>query len=77
MTAALFCSQAERHHVSLSKPKKTTSHSKTLKKTKEKQIAGSQAAKKKTSASNQEPKQEGGVTKKSKEMINRLAEGKD
>ncbi|XP_065137396.1 microtubule-associated protein 6 homolog isoform X1 [Paramisgurnus dabryanus] len=70
-------SKAERHHVSLSKPKKTTSHSKTVKKTKEKQIAGSQAAKKKTSASNQEPKPEGGVTKKSKEMINRLAEGKD
>uniref|UniRef100_A0A8C1PW03 Microtubule-associated protein 6b n=1 Tax=Cyprinus carpio TaxID=7962 RepID=A0A8C1PW03_CYPCA len=43
----------------------------------EKPVAGSQAAKKKTSASNQEPKPEGGVTKKSKEMINRLAEAKD
>jgi len=67
----------ERHNLSLSKPKKTTSHSKTVKKAKEKPIAGSQAAKKKTSVSNQEPKPEGGVTKKSKEMINRLAEAKD
>lgn len=48
-----------------------------MKKAKEKPIAGSQAAKKKTSVSNQEPKPEGGVTKKSKEMINRLAEAKD
>ncbi|KAI7800553.1 microtubule-associated protein 6 isoform X1 [Triplophysa rosa] len=70
-------SKVERHHVSLSKPKKTTSHSKTVKKTKEKQIAANPAAKKKTSASNLEPKPEGGVTKKSKEIINRLAEGKD
>uniref|UniRef100_A0A8C1PXY3 Microtubule-associated protein 6b n=1 Tax=Cyprinus carpio TaxID=7962 RepID=A0A8C1PXY3_CYPCA len=70
-------SKVERHNISLSKPKKTTSHSKTVKKSKEKPIAGSQAAKKKTSVSNQEPKPEGGVTKKSKEMINRLAEAKD
>ncbi|XP_051535324.1 microtubule-associated protein 6 homolog isoform X1 [Myxocyprinus asiaticus] len=70
-------SKVERHHVSLSKPKKKTSHSKTVKKAKEKQIAGSQTAKKKTSVGNQEPKPEGGVTKKSKEMINRLAEAKD
>ncbi|XP_016129039.1 microtubule-associated protein 6 homolog isoform X1 [Sinocyclocheilus grahami] len=70
-------SKVERHNISLSKPKKTTSHSKTVKKAKEKPIAGSQAAKKKTSESNQEPKPEGGVTKKSKEMINRLAEAKD
>ncbi|XP_051963520.1 microtubule-associated protein 6 homolog [Xyrauchen texanus] len=70
-------SKVERHNVSLSKPKKTTSHSKTVKKEKKKQIAGSQTAKKKTSVSSQEPNPEGGVTKKSKEMINRLAESKD
>ncbi|XP_056329007.1 microtubule-associated protein 6 isoform X1 [Danio aesculapii] len=70
-------SKVERHNLSLTKPKKTPSHSKTVKKAKEKPVAGSQPAKKKTSVSNQEPKPEGGVTKKSKEMINRLAEAKD
>ncbi|TRY93939.1 hypothetical protein DNTS_025223 [Danionella cerebrum] len=69
--------KVERHSVPLSKPKKITSHSKPVKKAKDKPIVGSQAAKKKSSLSNQDPKPEGSVTKKSKEMINRLAEAKD
>lgn len=63
--------------VSRSKPKKTpTNTSKMVKKAKEKQIAGSQSAKKKPSSSTLEPNTEGGVTKKSKEISNRLAESK-
>ncbi|KAI4881743.1 hypothetical protein NFI96_033276 [Prochilodus magdalenae] len=70
-------SKVERASTSHSRPKKTTSHSKTVNKAKVKQITAAQPAKKKTSASNVELKPEGGVTKKSKEMINRLAEAKD
>lgn len=63
--------------VSRSKPKKTpTTTGKMVKKAKEKQIAGSQSAKKKPSSSTAEPKPEGGITKKSKEISNRLAEAK-
>ncbi|XP_030634518.1 microtubule-associated protein 6 homolog [Chanos chanos] len=69
--------KVEKPAASHSKPKKTTSHSKTVKKAKEKQIPGIQPVKKKTSVSNIESKPEGGVTKKSKEIMNRLAEGKD
>lgn len=67
----------ERSTPSHSRPKKTTSHSKTVSKAKAKQVIAAQPAKKKISASNLELKPEGGVTKKSKEIINRLAEGKD
>lgn len=45
-----------------------------VKKSKEKQIASSQSAKKKPSLSASEPRQGGVVTKKSKEISNRLAE---
>ncbi|XP_071762076.1 microtubule-associated protein 6 homolog [Centroberyx gerrardi] len=64
--------------VSRSKPKKTptTTTGKMVKKAKEKQIASSQSAKKKPSSSTPEAKPEGGVTKKSKEISNRLAEAK-
>lgn len=64
---------------SRSKPKKTsttTTTGKLVKKTKEKQIAGSQPAKKKSSPATPEAKPEGVVTKKSKEISNRLAEAK-
>ncbi|XP_062328719.1 microtubule-associated protein 6 homolog isoform X1 [Osmerus eperlanus] len=63
---------------SRSKPKKTptTTTSKMVKKAKEKQIAGTQSAKKKSSTSTPESKPEGVVTKKSKEISNRLAESK-
>ena len=47
-----------------------------VKKAKEKQIAGSQSAKKKLPVGVAEPKPEGVVTKKSKEISNRLAEAK-
>lgn len=47
-----------------------------VKKAKEKQIASSQSAKKKPSLTAAEPKPEGAVTKKSKEISNRLAEAK-
>ncbi|XP_076002381.1 microtubule-associated protein 6 homolog [Genypterus blacodes] len=62
--------------VSRTKPKKTptTTTSKMVKKAKEKQIASSQSAKKKPSSTAPEPKPEGVVTKKSKEISNRLAE---
>ncbi|KAL6470970.1 hypothetical protein MHYP_G00196200 [Metynnis hypsauchen] len=70
-------SKVERPSVSHSRPKKTTSHSKTVNKAKAKQVTAAQPAKKKTSVSNVELKPEGGVTKKSKEIINRLAEAKD
>uniref|UniRef100_A0A3B1JXA6 Microtubule-associated protein 6b n=1 Tax=Astyanax mexicanus TaxID=7994 RepID=A0A3B1JXA6_ASTMX len=69
--------KVERSSASHSRPKKTTSHSKTASKAKAKQITATQPAKKKTSVSNLELNPEGGVTKKSKEIINRLAEGKD
>lgn len=46
------------------------------KKSKEKQISGSQSAKKKPSLVSAEPKPEGVITKKSKEISNRLAEAK-
>lgn len=58
------------------KPKKTptTTTGKMVKKAKEKQIASSLSAKKKTGPA--EPKPDGVVTKKSKEISNRLAETK-
>ncbi|CAK6963531.1 microtubule-associated protein 6 homolog [Scomber scombrus] len=64
--------------VSRTKPKKTptTTTGKMVKKSKEKQIASSQSAKKKASLSTPEPKPQGAVTKKSKEISNRLAEAK-
>lgn len=60
------------------KPKKTptTTTGKMVKKSKEKQLATSQSAKKKPSLSAAEPKPGGVVTKKSKEINNRLAEAK-
>ncbi|CAL8362629.1 unnamed protein product [Merluccius merluccius] len=65
---------------SRSKPKKTptTTTGRMVKKSKEKQVAaGTQPPKKKsTGSSSLAPKPEGGVTKKSKEMSNRLAEAK-
>ncbi|XP_069569080.1 microtubule-associated protein 6 homolog isoform X2 [Brachyistius frenatus] len=63
--------------VSRTKPKKaptTKAAAKTVKKVKEKQISSSQSAKKKPSLSASEP--DGAVTKKSKEISNRLAEAK-
>ncbi|KAM9853094.1 microtubule-associated protein 6 homolog [Aulostomus maculatus] len=64
--------------VSRTKPKKTptTTTSKMVKKAKEKQAASSQSAKKKPSSGSQDPKAETVVTKKSKEISNRLAEAK-
>ncbi|XP_039986073.1 microtubule-associated protein 6 homolog [Xiphias gladius] len=63
--------------VSRTKPKKTpTATGKMVKKAKEKQIASSQSGKKKSSLGTPEPKPEGAVTKKSKEISNRLAEAK-
>ncbi|XP_030258377.1 microtubule-associated protein 6 homolog isoform X1 [Sparus aurata] len=65
--------------VSRTKPKKTPTKTtgKMVKKTKEKQIASSQSAKKKPSSGAAEPKPGGVVaTKKSKEISNRLAEAK-
>lgn len=64
--------------VSRTKPKKTptTTTGKMVKKSKEKQIASSQSAKKKPSLSTPEPTPQGAVTKKSKEISNRLAEAK-
>ncbi|KAF7699900.1 microtubule-associated protein 6 isoform X1 [Silurus meridionalis] len=70
-------SKPEKSSASHSKPKKTTSHSKTASKAKAKPNTGTQPAKKKSSVSKLELKPDGGVTKKSKEMINRLAEGKE
>ncbi|KAG7279056.1 hypothetical protein CRUP_031692 [Coryphaenoides rupestris] len=67
---------------SRSKPKKTptTTTGRMLKKSKEKQVAGALPAKKKSSGNSGggllAPKPEGGVTKKSKELSNRLAEAK-
>ncbi|XP_026154245.1 microtubule-associated protein 6 homolog [Mastacembelus armatus] len=62
--------------VSRTKPKKTptTTTGKMVKKAKDKQLTSSQSAKKKPSLSTPEPKPEGVVTKKSKEIRNRLAE---
>lgn len=63
--------------MSRSKLKKTpTTTNKMVKKAKEKQTAGSQTAKKKSSTTTVEAKPEGGVSKKSKEISNRLAESK-
>ncbi|XP_078099551.1 microtubule-associated protein 6 homolog [Sander vitreus] len=64
--------------VSRTKPKKTptTTTGKMVKKSKEKQIASSQSAKKKPSLGAPEPKPDGAITKKSKEISNRLAEAK-
>lgn len=66
--------------VSHSKPRKTaataTTAGKMVKKKKEKQISSSQSAKKKPSLVTAEPKPEGVITKKSKEISNRLAEAK-
>lgn len=65
--------------VSRTKPKKATSSTtpttgKMVKKAKEKQISSSQSAKKKPPLGASEPKPGGAVTKKSKEISNRLAE---
>ncbi|XP_010764595.1 microtubule-associated protein 6 homolog [Notothenia coriiceps] len=61
--------------VSRIKPKKTpTTTGKTVKKSKEKVLASSLSAKKKPSLGTPEPKPDGVVTKKSKEISNRLAE---
>lgn len=64
--------------VSRTKPKKSSSTPTTTgrmqKKAKEKQISSSQSAKKKPSLGASEPKPGGAVTKKSKEISNRLAE---
>ncbi|XP_040034405.1 microtubule-associated protein 6 homolog isoform X1 [Gasterosteus aculeatus] len=64
--------------VSRTKQKKTptTTTGKMVKKSKEKQIASSQSAKKKPSSCAPKPKPDGAVTKKSKEISNRLAESK-
>uniref|UniRef100_UPI0037E89FD8 microtubule-associated protein 6 homolog n=1 Tax=Semicossyphus pulcher TaxID=241346 RepID=UPI0037E89FD8 len=64
--------------VSRTKPKKTptTTTGKMVKKSKEKLLASSQSAKKKPSSGAAEPKPDGAVTKKSKEISNRLAEAK-
>ncbi|KAM3616704.1 uncharacterized protein V6R79_021981 [Siganus canaliculatus] len=64
--------------VSRTKPKKTptTTTGKMVKKSKEKQLAGSPSAKKKSSEGAAEPKPSSVVTKKSKEISNRLAEAK-
>ncbi|XP_060902713.1 microtubule-associated protein 6 homolog isoform X1 [Labrus mixtus] len=64
--------------VSRTKPKKTptTTTGKMVKKSKEKVLASSQSAKKKPSLTAAEAKPEGVVTKKSKEISNRLAEAK-
>ncbi|KAF7218603.1 microtubule-associated protein 6 homolog isoform X1 [Nothobranchius furzeri] len=62
--------------VSRTKPRKapTTTTGKTVKKAKEKQISSSQSAKKKPPGGSSEPKPDGAVSKKSKEISNRLAE---
>ncbi|XP_034053802.1 microtubule-associated protein 6 homolog isoform X1 [Gymnodraco acuticeps] len=61
--------------VSRIKPKKTpTTTGKMVKKSKEKVLASSLSAKKKPSLGTPEPKPDGVVTKKSKEISNRLAE---
>ncbi|KAM9318716.1 microtubule-associated protein 6 homolog [Pholidichthys leucotaenia] len=62
--------------VSRTKPKKAPTTGKMVKKAKEKQISTSQTAKKKSSLGASEAKPEGVVTKKSKEISNRLAEAK-
>ncbi|XP_075956569.1 microtubule-associated protein 6 homolog [Anarhichas minor] len=64
--------------VSRTKPKKTptTTTGKMVKKSKEKQLASSQSAKKKPSLVAPEANPDGAVTKKSKEISNRLAEAK-
>lgn len=66
--------------VSHTKPRKmpstATTAGKMVKKTKEKQISSSQSAKKKPPMVTAEPKPEGVITKKSKEISNRLAEAK-
>ncbi|TNN59871.1 Microtubule-associated protein 6 [Liparis tanakae] len=64
--------------VSRTRPKKTPTSTtgKIVKKSKDKQIASSQSAKKKPSLGASEPKPDGAVTKKSKEISNRLAEAK-
>ncbi|XP_061915955.1 microtubule-associated protein 6 homolog isoform X1 [Entelurus aequoreus] len=66
---------------SRTRPKKkaaTTTSGKVVKKAKEKQLAGSASAKKKEAAAvaSSEPPGDGGVSKKSKEISNRLAEAK-
>lgn len=71
-----LCLQSEKPIASHSKAKKTTSHSKTASKAKARPSTGTQPVKKKSSVNKLELKPDGGVTKKSKEMINRLAEGK-
>ncbi|XP_068173534.1 microtubule-associated protein 6 homolog isoform X1 [Antennarius striatus] len=76
---SLYCEPAKvEKPVSRIKPKKTptTTTGTMVKKSKEKQIAGSQSGKKKLSLVSAEPKPGGVVTKKSKEISNRLAEAK-
>lgn len=57
-------------------PSTATTAGKMAKKIKEKQISSSQSAKKKPPLVTVEPKPEGVITKKSKEISNRLAEAK-
>lgn len=75
----MTCLQVDKP-VSHTKPRKTPSTAATAgkiaKKTKEKQISSSQSAKKKSPLVTAEPKPEGVITKKSKEISNRLAEAK-
>lgn len=79
MSHVLNCVQVDKP-VSHTKPKKApsaaTTAGKMTKKMKEKQISASQSAKKKPPLVTAEPKPEGVVTKKSKEISNRLAEAK-
>uniref|UniRef100_A0A8C3SFK7 Microtubule associated protein 6 n=1 Tax=Chelydra serpentina TaxID=8475 RepID=A0A8C3SFK7_CHESE len=68
-------SKAEKRSVQPSKPKKTTTSHKPLKKAKDKQIASGRAAKKKSVESSSGTKPED--KEKSKEMNNKLAEAKE
>ncbi|XP_065437832.1 microtubule-associated protein 6 isoform X3 [Chrysemys picta bellii] len=68
-------SKAEKRSVQPSKPKKTTTSHKPLKKAKDKQIASGRAAKKKSAESSSGTKPED--KEKSKEMNNKLAEAKE
>ncbi|XP_066555633.1 microtubule-associated protein 6 homolog [Amia ocellicauda] len=70
-------SKVEKPTVQRSKPKKTTSHSKPVKKAKEKQITSGHSTKKKSSENTPDSKPEEGDKEKSKEMNNKLAEAKE
>lgn len=67
--------QVEKPSVKPSKPKKTTTSHKPLKKAKDKQIASGRAAKKKSAETSNTAKPED--KEKSKEMNNKLAEAKE